>query len=203
MRPRIGADLAHLPGLCLLGLAALVGCATVTRGASQNTTIVTDPPGAGCVFRRADAVIGVVNPTPGTLSIVKGHTPIEVSCTKDGYAEASGSIGAHFEPMSIGNILLGGVIGIVVDATSGATAAYEPNIALTMVPLVFPDTAARDAFFAERRSAFRARARRTREQIAASCPASDCNRLLVRADDAERAGLTRIDTEFQSARTGS
>lgn len=203
MRLCIITSFGRKTGLCVLGVLALGGCATVTRGSSQNTTILTEPADASCVFRRDGAVIGVVNPTPGTLSIEKGHKPIEVACSKDGYASASGTIGAHFAAMTLGNVLIGGLIGIAVDAASGASAEYEPSLTLKLVPLVFATAAERDAFFAERRSQFLEQTHKARDLLAASCHAGDCARALGLAEDEERTGLARIDAEYQSSRIGS
>jgi hypothetical protein len=56
----------------------------------------------------------------------KSQEPIQVKCTKDGFADATGSIPANFQGWTIGNAILGGVIGVVVDAESGAMHEY-PN----------------------------------------------------------------------------
>ncbi len=203
MRLRMIIALAQRSGLCVCGALALSGCATVTRGSSQNTTILTEPPGASCVFRRDGAVIGVVNPTPGTLSIEKGRKPIDVVCTKDGFASAGGIIGSHFEAMTLGNVLIGGVLGIAIDAASGASTEYEPRLTLALVPLVFATDTERDAFFAQRRSQFLEQAHKAKDRIAAECHGEDCGRALGRAGDEERSGLARIDAEYQSSRIGS
>ena len=203
MRCRIGVVVSQLIWLGLGGLLALGGCATVVKGSSQNVTVITDPPGASCVFRRGGVNIGVINPTPGTLAIDKSSVAIDVRCTKQGYAEAAGSVGSHFQAMTFGNVIFGGLIGIAVDASSGAASEYEPEFTLTLVPLVFPGRAERDAFFAERKANFVAQSRMVKERIAANCSGEICDRQIKLADEQERAGLARIEAEYQSSRIGS
>jgi hypothetical protein len=181
----------------------VAGCATAIHGSSQNVTVITEPPGATCVFRRDGQVIGVVNPTPGTLSVTKSHVGIEVACTKQGHAAAQGSIGAKFLPTTLGNVLLGGLVGVAIDATSGANNEYEPDIRITLAPLHFATVAERDAFFVERRATFLAQSKSAKNRIVSQCQGGGCQRQLDAAEAEEKAGLARIEVEQESARAGS
>jgi hypothetical protein len=162
-------------------------------------TILTEPPGATCVFSREGGVIGVVNPTPGSLSVKKSHAEIAVACMKPGYLDARGVVGSKFQAMTFGNILFGGIIGLVVDAASGATAEYAGEIRITLVPAEFADASERDVFFARRREEFVAEAAKVRERIAQMC-VDDCDRQLSAAAEEERAGLARIEASRASAK---
>lgn len=200
--------------LALLAVALLSGCATLTTSSSQTVTMTTEPAGAACTFKREGLVIGVVNPTPGSLSVSKSHTAIDVSCTKEGFVDATGSVGSKFQAMTFGNILFGGIIGIVVDAASGATAEYEPTITIRLTPSEFADAAARDRFFDEQRDTFVAQAKQVRARIAEKCQSSgrqsgagsmgvaspNCDDQLRLADDEEKSGLARIEAQRQAAR---
>jgi len=123
------SGLVRLALLSLMASAFLGGCATLTTSSSQTVTLTTEPPGAACTFRREGEVIGIVNPTPGSLSVKKSHADIDVTCVKEGFLDAVGRVGSKFQAMTFGNILFGGIIGIAVDAVSGATAEYEANVA--------------------------------------------------------------------------
>lgn len=85
----------------VVSLFAVAACATALNGPSQNVTVTTDPPGAACTFRRDGQVVGIVNPTPGTLAVNRGHAALDVACTKDGYVSAQGSVGSKFLPTYI------------------------------------------------------------------------------------------------------
>jgi hypothetical protein len=45
------------------------------------------------------------------------------------------------------SILLGGLIGVAIDAGSGAMNDYEPSVTLTLIPSPFGSEAQRDALF--------------------------------------------------------
>lgn len=177
----------------------LSGCATITTGSSQTLTLDTQPPGAACIFRREGAVIGAVNPTPGSIAVDKSYRDIEIRCNKPGHLEASGRIGSSFQAMTFGNILFGGLIGLVVDASSGASAQYEPAITIVLVPSRFESLAARDAFFDARRANFQQQAAEVRTRIQARCRGLECEQQLDAARRAEAADLARIEDERRSA----
>jgi hypothetical protein len=185
--------------LLAIGAAVLsTGCATITTNPSQNVTILTDPEGAACTFTRDGKVVGVVNPTPGSLAVQKSHADISVECTKADHLPAKGVIGSKFQAMTLGNIIFGGIIGIAVDLASGATAEYAGQIRITLVPAQFASAAERDAFFDRRRAEFAGEAAQVRERIGKMCT-SDCDQQLAAAAAEERAGLERIEAGRASA----
>jgi hypothetical protein len=186
--------------LATLASSLLGGCATLTTSSSQTVTLTTEPPGAACTFKRDGEVIGIVNPTPGSLTVNKSHADIDVSCVKEGYIDAIGRVGSKFQAMTFGNILFGGIIGIAVDAVSGATAEYEANVAIRLTPAEFETEQARDRFFEQQRETFVAQAKQVKDRIARMCEPPNCDRQLKLADEEERAGLARIEAQRQSAR---
>ena len=52
-----------------------------------------------------------------------------MTCVKEGFLDVVGRVGSKFQAMTSGNILFGEIIGIAVDAVSGATAEYEADVA--------------------------------------------------------------------------
>ncbi len=113
-------------------------CATITTGTSHTMTVTTEPPGAACILARDGATVGAVNPTPGSVTISKSTRDLAVTCTRDGYAPAVQSVSASFQPATLGNLLLGGVVGIIVDASSGAANRYPDAVALSLQPVPAP-----------------------------------------------------------------
>jgi hypothetical protein len=189
-----------LGAVCVL--AGLSGCATIVSGSAQKVTVDTDPPGAACVFRRGGSVIGMVSPTPGTLSVDKSRDDIEVRCTKQGYLDNVGVVGSRFQGMTFGNVLFGGLIGVIVDAQSGATAEYQPQVTLRLVPSRFADVSARDAFFDQLRSEFLGEAEKVRERIRKLCRDPECQRQLEAADREQVRGVARIEEQRAAALIG-
>ena len=110
------------------------GCATITKGTSQTVTINTDPHGAICTLTRDAKPLAVVNPTPGSMPIEKGKGTIAILCKKGGYLDAEGAMASEFQAITFGNILFGGLIGIAVDAASGAMHEYPAMVTIQLIP---------------------------------------------------------------------
>ena len=132
-------------GLCLA--MSMTACATVTKGTSQQVTINTKPAGAECSLMREGTVIAVVNPTPGSAMVEKDKDPIKVTCKKKGFLDATDFLTSDFQAMTLGNILIGGVIGVGIDAMSGAMNQYKPLLSIDLVPVEFTSDVARNSFF--------------------------------------------------------
>jgi hypothetical protein len=118
----------------LLGLLLLPGCATIFEGTSQSVGISTDPPGADCTIDRAGSRVGQVNPTPGSIHIDKSKNDLSVSCKHTGYQTATVAQSPKFQGTTFGNILFGGLIGVAVDAASGANFEYPADVRMSLAP---------------------------------------------------------------------
>ena len=126
-----------LKGFCLvITLGLLGGCATIMKGTTQ--TISLDTPGASgaqCTLNSSSIGTKVVT-TPVNISVDKGSDNITVTCKKRCYQDGTGVISSNVEGMAAGNVLLGGVIGLGVDAATGAMNKYNSNnqILMTKIP---------------------------------------------------------------------
>ncbi len=186
----------------LLMLAS--GCATITKGTSQTVTVDTDPGGAICRLTRDDKPLAVVNPTPGSISIGKSSGVIAIACTKDGFQESAGSLASEFQAMTFGNVLFGGLIGVVVDSASGATHEYPPLVKITLIPVEFPTAQARDTFFDRMRQDLLRESGEVKERIRKQCESNcgnrsvqecqpGCTSQLEAADAGTKAKLAEIE----------
>ena len=124
---------------------ALGGCASVTRGTTENISIASTPSGAQADVAGLD--IPTVCVTPCVLQ-AKRSADIVVTVSKEGYEpqivplskDVSGSGGAGFA----GNLLLGGLVGMGVDAATGAAMDHKPNpVIVTLQPVPPPPPARR------------------------------------------------------------
>jgi hypothetical protein len=132
----------------LVGLALGVsGCATVLAGTTQDVYIQSEPPGADCRLDRNGSNVGLVSPTPGKVNLSRSKADVIVSCTRDGYERSDELLASSFNGATVGNILLGGLVGVAVDAASGANSYYPERVTIVMLPSSFSDEAARDAYF--------------------------------------------------------
>ena len=119
-------------GWVLCGAVFLSACSTITRGTTQAVAINT--PGvekAECELKSEG--IGVKSVvSPATIVLDKSQHNIEVTCRKKCFNEGKGVIASTTDEMTAGNLIVGGVVGLAVDATSGAMNQYAPQIEIAM-----------------------------------------------------------------------
>ena len=111
------------------------GCATITKGTTQ--AVALDTPGApGAKCHLSSSAIGQMNVvTPTTVTLQKGHENVVVRCSKECYTDGTGVIASGTEAMAAGNIIAGGIVGLGVDAVSGAMNKYNEQNQVSMVPI--------------------------------------------------------------------
>jgi hypothetical protein len=123
---------------CLAVSIALSGCATVFEGTSQDISVVSNPPGAVCVFEREGMEVGRVQSTPGTASIRKSKYDVTVRCNKPGFAEASYLNHSGTTATIAGNIaadlVLTAGLSSIVDSADGADNKYDSAVNISLVP---------------------------------------------------------------------
>lgn len=113
--------------LALVGVAlSLPACATVTRGTSQTFTVESTPPGA-----RVSTSNGFTcDATPCTFRVPR-KDPFRATVSMDGYVTQDHEVTSEYAGEGAvgfaGNLLIGGVIGMAVDGTSGAMKDLTPN----------------------------------------------------------------------------
>lgn len=117
-----------------LAAAGLAGCATVMEGTGQSIEVSTAPPGAMCSIAREGGTLGEIASTPGSIRIDKSRNDITVTCSKTGYRTAEITRSPRFQGTTFGNIILGGVAGAVVDASTGADYEYPGQIDIALAP---------------------------------------------------------------------
>jgi len=182
---------AIAPLICLQLLTA--GCATLTKGSSQTVTVNTDPTGAVCTLTREGKTIAIINPTPGSMPVEKAGDNISVICKKQGYQDAAGTLASEFQEMTFGNILFGGLIGLAVDAASGALNNYPEMVTITMIPDEFLSPEARDQFFEEMKATLIRESAQVKERIAKTCSPDNCAAELAAADAGTKAKEADIE----------
>ena len=125
--------LSQLLASIVLGFA-LSGCATIIKGTTQSISLTTPPTnGATCELKNSEGTWYVT--TPGSVTVHKTKTDLVVTCTKDGFQNATATIPARFNGVTAGNIILGGLVGITVDAASGANYGYAEKTDIPMLPV--------------------------------------------------------------------
>jgi hypothetical protein len=113
---------------------SLSGCATITRGTSDQVQIHSEPDGA-----TASTSMGQNCVTPCTITVGR-KDEFTVRYEKPGYVgknvDVKTQIAAGGAAGFAGNIILGGVIGMGADAVTGATLEHVPNpVNATLTPI--------------------------------------------------------------------
>ncbi len=61
-----------------------------------------------------------------------GHD-LNVACSKEGHRAATATASSRFTGTTFGNIIAGGLVGVAVDAASGANSRYPSEVRLDLV----------------------------------------------------------------------
>lgn len=120
------------------GLAAatmlLPACATITRGTEQKFAIESTPPDAQVELSTGEKCV-----TPCRLKL-KRKKEFVATFTKPGYHQLKAEVKSKFSgggaAAGAGNVLIGGVVGAIVDGTNGSLNDLKPNpLSVTLAPL--------------------------------------------------------------------
>jgi hypothetical protein len=130
-------------GALALACASLGACATVTRGTTTAWEVQTTPSGA-----RVETSHGhKCDSTPCSIKMPR-KSEFTATITKDGYKDASvvvtNKVSGGGGAAMAGNVILGGLIGAGVDATSGAMLDLTPNPAVVVLEKAEPVVASAD-----------------------------------------------------------
>lgn len=122
--------------LVMAAALTLGACSSIVEGTSQEIMVNTNPSGASCVLNRQGAEIARIPSTPAATTIKKTKHDITVVCAKAGFENASFFNKSDVAGATLGNIILGGGIGWIVDSASGADNKYTSPINITLVPVM-------------------------------------------------------------------
>jgi hypothetical protein len=111
------------------------GCAAITTGTTQPLTVTTkqngaNVAGASCEMTNGKGTYYVV--TPGTVTVSRSYSDMVVVCKKDPLPDALMTVKSSVKAMAFGNIILGGLVGVVVDTSTGAAYDYPSTFELEM-----------------------------------------------------------------------
>ncbi|MDF7777376.1 PEGA domain-containing protein [Sphingomonas sp. AOB5] len=121
-------------GAALAAVSSLSACATITRGTQQKFEIKTVPPGADVTLST-----GMTCKTPCRLKLrrkeefnvhieMAGYQPVDVQVESKMHAGGGAALA--------GNVLIGGLVGGVLDGTNGSLRDLKPNpVEVTLVPI--------------------------------------------------------------------
>lgn len=117
--------------LILAAYTLLSGCATIVHlGGNEELSVSSEPAGAKVVI---DGTERGVTPLATKVERKKDHA---VVLTKEGFEENQSRVESHLSWWVAGNVILGGLVGILVDVLSGGGYTIEPDaVAVTLKPI--------------------------------------------------------------------
>lgn len=98
----------------------LSGCASIMSGTTQMVTIHSEPPDGKININ------GVLGKAPLTMPLSR-EADQQVTVESEGYKPCSYRLGKTMNPWVVGDILIGGIIGIIIDLASGAVYTYDSD----------------------------------------------------------------------------
>jgi hypothetical protein len=121
----------------LFGLLSILfaGCSTIVKGTDQQVSVNTPGVNGAMCQLQSPAVGTRTVQTPANIVLPKSKHNVAVTCQAQCYAKGVGTLASHTEMMTAGNVLFGGLIGLGVDAASGAMNKYDPGVEVVMTPL--------------------------------------------------------------------
>lgn len=117
--------------LIILSVSLLSGCASIFSSKYQHVSLETQDnqvqvDGAHCLLANNKGAWEVN--TPGEVKIRKSPANLEIQCNKDQKEFHKAVVGSDVKPLFFGNILIGGLIGMVVDYVHGPGFGYPKEI---------------------------------------------------------------------------
>jgi hypothetical protein len=123
----MGRWVAALGGVIAILLTA---CSTIVKGDATASLYRH----AGRPGRRVHAVL-TCRRQAHRAECPRASTTVAVNCVKQRYTTGFGTLASENEIMTAGNVIFGGVIGLGIDAASGAMNKYQPGVEIAMSPI--------------------------------------------------------------------
>lgn len=121
-----------MKSFCILAIAILtvsvllMNCASIVHGTKQDIAIASSPESADVSIVNDGGEKVFTGKTPSTATLKRGNE-YDVLINLSGYQESKIHISKEFDAIYLGNILCGGIIGLIVDASNGAMYKLEPG----------------------------------------------------------------------------
>ncbi|CAH0168092.1 PEGA domain-containing protein [Chryseobacterium sp. WG14] len=113
----------NLSIVLLMGIAlSATSCASMFTGTKDKITFNSSPEGAKVFHKGVEKCM-----TPCTAEISRSLSKQTVTFEKEGFNNKEIKLTKTFNPVTLLNILLGGAIGIGIDAATGSLTKYSPK----------------------------------------------------------------------------
>lgn len=131
----------------LMGIIELSGCATIMSDNKSAVQINTNPAETICEVK-GENFTQTLN-IPANVTIPAKASPVTITCSKEDYFPVSKTIEASMNGMIFGNIIFGGIPGIIIDLATKSGFDYQDNVALHLYKRRFTSLEEKEAYYAE------------------------------------------------------
>ncbi len=196
---------ARLPmrGWFVIAGMFLASCATIVEGSDQTMVVKTEPSQASCTLIQEGNKVAEIRSTPRTVTLEKSKEDLSVECTKEGYFKETASVTSTVEGMTFGNIIFGGIIGVGIDAASGAMHHYPNEVTVLLTPTSFESAKARGEFFSIRREYLVSETKLSTSKIRKECLPelkADCDEEIDELEQVLNARLEVVESQRANAK---
>jgi len=126
----------------------MMGCATIVNGTNTDITISSDPTKANFTITDKNGMITSSGVTPSVVKLPNKNGGYQVAISLDGYKEEHVFISRDFNSMYLGNLLLGGPLGLIIDAVDGAMWKLAPGGVFVSLKLAFNESIGEYEYYA-------------------------------------------------------
>jgi hypothetical protein len=131
-----------LGSVAFTALAVLVAaCATIVSGGTQKIRVSSSPTGASVTAEPG----GYRITAPGEMALKRNATGYKLKFEKEGHQPVEVELTVGLNGWVWGNIVIGGVIGILIDFSSGAYYELQPGVVDAHLPLQVTGRQPRDS----------------------------------------------------------
>ncbi|MCG8508852.1 MAG: hypothetical protein MI741_06445, partial [Rhodospirillales bacterium] len=190
--------LAALWAIAALAMS-VTGCASIVSDNESNTYIQTDPEEARCELHGQDFK-RVVN-TPGSVQLPAAAAPVTIACEAPGFQATTESLDTEMDGWILGNIIFGGVVGVVVDAATGAGEKFPPRVMIFLEPEAFVSEQDRNEWYDRRRTALEEEWQKKIQIVRTRCSQdTGCDGKIARIEKARDEKLAELEERRLRAR---
>jgi hypothetical protein len=119
-----------------------VNCGTIVHQTTQEIPVKSDPPGANVTVACGEVENDPKAMTPTAVSVHRKPEFCQISLTKEGYERMDVQLDRKMSGLYLGNILIGGIIGFIVDGVNGAMwNRTPPAVDVKLKPVTVPAAA--------------------------------------------------------------
>ena len=105
----------------------LTGCASVVNHTTQQIPVTSDPAGAVVRVDCGDVKNDPKLITPAVVTVQRKADHCTIALEKAGYAPAEVKLAKSMSAWYLGNVVLGGFVGMIVDASNGSMYNRTPS----------------------------------------------------------------------------